>query len=105
MFCITYDSAMGKDAKKFVLHNKDGNQHKFIQPARGLYYCDVSVNSKKNDFALVNTVADNETNYSKKDVKKAYKARNFQKTIGNASTKTLLQIVDNHKLKNFPITR
>ena len=30
---------------------------------------------------------------------------NFQQTIGNVSTNTLLQIVDNHKLKNCPITR
>ena len=44
-------------------------------------------------------------NYFKKDVKKAYKARNFWQTTGNASTKTLLQMVDNHELKNCPITR
>ena len=55
--------------------------------------------------ALVNTVADNEKQYSKKDVRKAYKARNFQQTIGNKSTKDLLQIVDNHELKNCPVTR
>ena len=105
MFPITYDSAMGTDANTFVVHKKDGNQQKFVQSTRGLYYCDVSDNSKKSAFALVNTAANNEKNYSKKDVKKAYKARNFQQTIGNVSTKTLLQIVDNHKLKNCPITR
>ena len=38
-------------------------------------------------------------------VKKSSKARNFEQTIGNASTKTLLQIVDNHDLKNCSITR
>ena len=100
MFHITYDSAMGTDANTFVVHKKDSNQHNFIQLTRGLYYCDVSDNSNKNAFTLVNTVADNEKNYSKKYVKKAYKARNFQQTIGNVSTKTLLKIVDNHKLKN-----
>ena len=88
MFRITYDSSMGTYANTFVVHKKDGNQRKFIQSARGLYYCDVSVNSKKNDFALVNTVAENEKNYSKKYAKKAYKIRNFQQTIGNAITKT-----------------
>ena len=96
---------MDTDANTFVVHKKDGNQRKFIQSTRGLYYCDVSDNSKKNDFALVNTVADNEKNYSKKDVKKSYKVRNFQQTIGNVSTKALLQIVDNHEMKNCPITR
>ena len=38
-------------------------------------------------------------------MKKSYKARNFQQTIDNVSPKTFLQIVDNHKLKNCPITR
>ena len=105
MFLITYDSAMGTDANTFGVHKKDDNQLKFIQSNRGLYYCDVSDNSRKNYFTLVNTVAENEKNNSKKDVKKAYKARNFQQTIGNVSTKTLLKVVDNHELKNCPITR
>ena len=96
---------MGTYANTFVVHAKDSNQHNFIQLTRGLYYCDVSDNSKKNSFALVNTIAKNKENYSKKDVKKTYKARNFQQTISNVITKTLLQIVDNHELKNCPITR
>ena len=77
-FRITYDIAMGTNANTFVVQKKDGNQRNFIQSTRGLYYCDVSDNSKKNDFALVNTVAKNEKNHSKKYVKKSYKACNFQ---------------------------
>ena len=53
---------MGTDTNTFVVHKKDGNQRKFIQSTRGLYYCDVSYNIKKNSFAIVNTVADNEKN-------------------------------------------
>ena len=105
IFRITYDSAMDTYSNTFVVHKKDGNQQKFVQLTWGLYYCDVSDNSKKNYFALVNTIANNKKHYSKKAVKKAYKARNFQQTIGKVSTKTLLQIADNHELKNFPITR
>ena len=104
MFCITYDSAMGRYANNFVVHKKDGNKLKFIQSERGLYSCDVSINSKKYAFALVNTVAKNEYFFSKKDVNEAYKARNLQQTIINASTKKLPQIVDNQDLKNCPIT-
>ena len=77
MFRIKYDSAMGKYSNTFVLHKKDGNQRKFIQSAQGLYDCDVSVDRKKNAFALVNTVAENKNFFSKKYVKKAYKARNI----------------------------
>ena len=51
---------MGTGANTFVVHHKDGNQHKVIQSSQGLYYCGVSVKSKKNAFALVNTVAENE---------------------------------------------
>ena len=91
---------MGTDSNTFVVHKKDVNQHKLIQSTRGLYYCDVLDNSKKNAFALVNTVAKNEKNYSNKDMKNSYKPCHFQKTIGNVSTKKLLQILDNHKLKN-----
>ena len=60
IFRITYSSAIVTDAKTFVVHKKDGNQRKFIKLTRGLYYCDVLDNSKKNAFALVNTVSDNE---------------------------------------------
>ena len=77
MFRITYHSVMGTYANTFLVHKKDDNRRKFVQSTRGPYYCDVSDNSKKNSFKLVNTVAKNEKNYSKKDVKKAYKARNF----------------------------
>ena len=105
MFRITYGSDMGTDANNFVVHKKGSNQRKLIQSNRGLYYFDVSENSKKNAFALVNNVAENEKNFSKKDVKKSYKAHNFQQTHGNVSTKTLLQILDNHELNNWPIIR
>ena len=68
---------MGIDVNTFVVHNKDGNPLEFVQSTRGLYYCDVLDNRKKNAFALVNAVANKEKNYSKEDVKKAYKAHNF----------------------------
>ena len=51
---------MGTDDNNFVVYKKDVNQRKFIQWVQGLYYCDVSVNNKKNDFTLVNAVKDNE---------------------------------------------
>ena len=88
---------MGTDANTFVVHKKDGSQRKFIQSNRSLYYCDVSDNSKKNYFALVNNVAKNDKSYSKKDVNKAYKARNFQKTIGNVSDR----VQDSLKNKSY----
>ena len=47
MFHITYDRAMGTYANTFVVHKKYGKQRKFVQSTRGLYYCDVSHNSKK----------------------------------------------------------
>ena len=62
IFRISYYSSMGIDANTFVVHKKYGNQRKFIQLTRGLYYCDVSDNSKKIYFALVNTVSKNERN-------------------------------------------
>ena len=57
MFRITYNIAMGTDDNNFLLHKKYGNQRKFIQPTRGLYYCYVSENIKKSAFALLNNVA------------------------------------------------
>ena len=95
---------MGRYANNFVVHKKDGKKLKFIQSEQGLYTCDVSVNSKKYAFVLVNTVANNDKMFSKKDVNEAYKARNIQQTTRNASTKKLIQIVENQDLKNCPIT-
>ena len=62
MFRITYGSAMGTEANTFVVQKNYGNQHKFVQSTRDLYYCDVSDNRKKHAFALVNIVPENEKN-------------------------------------------
>jgi hypothetical protein len=54
---------------------------------------------------LINTVASNETKYTKSAYSCAVLAHHLQWIIGRPSTRTLLWIVDDNLLPNCPITR
>jgi hypothetical protein len=55
--------------------------------------------------ALVNTVSENQSQYTNRDYNRAVLARNIQKMIGRPSTRAFIKIVDGNLLPNCPITR
>jgi hypothetical protein len=54
---------------------------------------------------MVNTVANNQSNYTKRDYSRAVLARKIQKMMGRPSTCDFLRHVDNNLLPNCPINR
>jgi hypothetical protein len=67
----------------------------------GLFYMD-TIN---HGVTMVNTVADNQSSYTKRDYLRAALARKIQKMMGRPSTFDFLRYVDNNLLPNCPITR
>jgi hypothetical protein len=96
---VTYDS---KAEKAFIVHKNDGDNRRFTQSEKGLFYLDTAENSGT---VLVNTVADKKSNYTNRNYKQALLARKIQNMIGRPSLRSFLQIVENNLLKNCPVNR
>jgi hypothetical protein len=98
---VTYDSMA---EKAFVMHKADGNERRFKQSEKGLFYLDTN---KKSGTVLINTVAGNKISYTKRKrtYKQAMLAQKVQNMIGQPFLSSFLKIVENNLLKNCPISR
>jgi hypothetical protein len=94
---ITYDSATDNG---FVVHKSDGETRNFKKSRNGLVYLDVT---DRTGTVLLDTVANNETRYTKRAYKQAEIARKIQNMLGRSSTKAYLCIVDENLLKDCPV--
>jgi hypothetical protein len=97
---VTYDS---DDDNSFKVLKPDGTMRIFSQSDRGLYYMDTATNN--DGLALVNTVADNRSRYTRRDYSRAVYARKLQAIIGRPNTRHYMDIVDRNLLPNCPISR
>jgi len=97
---VVYDS---KDGHAFRVHKADGSVRTFNKSERGLFYMDTDGNAE--GITLINTVANNRSNYTNRDYSRAVLARQIQKTIGRPSTRAFISIVENHLLPNCPIMK
>lgn len=98
-FRVTFDSASGNC---FQVHKDDGRILQFLESDRRLYYFDTK--NRTEEFALINTVADNESKVSAYDLSQAKKARALQCRIGRPSTKDFINYVKTKQIVNCPIT-
>jgi hypothetical protein len=101
-FPVTFDSTNGKT---FKMKRKDGSYREFIQADSGLFYSIMDEKEPEQGTALINTVDDNKSKYSKHDYMQAVLARKIQATIGRPSTADFIRIVDDRLLPNCPITK
>jgi len=111
-FRITYDSENGN---QFVVHLRNGKNQVFSQSKAGLYYSVVRGNTKQSaikrkvksieNHTTLNTVADNKTNYTKREIMRASLARRIHKTIGHPSLRKFIDIVVSNQLPNCPIVK
>jgi hypothetical protein len=95
---ITYNSA---DGNRFIVSKHDGGTRIFEQSNRGLIYMD----KFDHGVTMVNTVANNQSSYTKRDCSRAVLARKIQEMMGRPSTRDFLRYVDNNLLPNCPINR
>jgi hypothetical protein len=96
---VTYDSDGGN---KFIVNKSDGTVRVFNESGRGLYYLDTNANVSA---AMVNTVADNKSNYTNRMYERAVLARHIQKLIGRPTSAEFMKIVSLNLIPNCPVTR
>jgi hypothetical protein len=96
---VTYDS----DDLMFVVHreseskpNMEFNMHK-----SGLHYYDPT---KENHLTFVNTVLENKTGFTKRQIKCAEIARNLYKTLSYPSMNDFKWVIRSNQIKDCPLT-
>ena len=98
---IKYDC----DNNSFVVKSvRDDREFKFPCSDHGLYSL---MNVEEGDHApviMVNTVKQNMSRYSNRQIRRATEARRFQQTIGNVSDETLKEIIKNGMIMNCTVT-
>jgi hypothetical protein len=101
-FPVVYNS---EEENVFKMKRKDGSYREFQQADSGLYYSVMNEKETGEATALINTVDDNKSKYSKYDYMQAVLARKIQATIGRPSTGDFIRIVENKLLPNCPISK
>ena len=99
LYPITFDS---NEEDAFLVHKNDGSVLKFIKSKKGLYYYDVR-NAKRKETLLLNSVDDNETLFSKRQLKRAKLAMKIYGMVGRPGYQSFKQMIRSNLLKNCPI--
>jgi Reverse transcriptase (RNA-dependent DNA polymerase)/Zinc knuckle len=94
---VTYNS---QDGNEFLLKGPDGSEVEFKQSEQGLFYIDMATKGS----IFVNTVADNKSRYTRREIARADLARRLQQMIGRPSTHDYINIVNKNLLLNCPVT-
>ena len=99
IFTITYDSANGNE---FCMHKGNGEDRLLRQSENGLYFWNARTFNQE-EVVLINTVENNSSRYSNRELSQAKIARKLQRTIGRPSYKEYQKIVNNKRLNNCPL--
>jgi hypothetical protein len=67
---VTYDSRNGDSPNQFCVHKENGDQRRFKQSRRGLYYLDTA-SSENHTVLAVSTVENNKSKYADRDYTRA----------------------------------
>jgi hypothetical protein len=96
---IIYDS----DNLMFVVHRESASKPnmEFRMHESGLHYYDTR---KEQQIAFVNTVSENKTGFTKRQIKCAELAQNMYKTLSYRSMKDFKWVIHSNQIKDCPIT-
>jgi hypothetical protein len=101
---VTYDSCNGDSPNQFYVHKENGNQRRFKQSRRGLYYLDTA-SSENHTVLAVSTVENNKSKCPDRDYTRATLACKIQILVGRPELKDFLHYIEGNSLPNCPITR
>ena len=91
-----------------LVHRKDKSILRFVQCPSGLYYYDVAIKTKPAAshyrFSFLNTVAQNKSLYTAREIKGADKARALQRRIGYPSQQQFEHALKTNLITNCPVT-
>ena len=95
--------------KRFYLTNKEGKEISFNKvtvdaEGNGLYIVDYTADFEEKKIAAIATVEDNKTNYTRREVKLAAKAKEFLKNLAYPSINDAIKIIESGTLMDCPIT-
>ena len=99
MYRVTYDSAK---EKAFIVHGTNSGDKKFIRSTGGLHYYDTK--KENSQFIMMQTVKENESIYSKRDLMNAKKAINLYHAIGRPGYKAFYDTLQKGLIRNCAIT-
>jgi hypothetical protein len=103
---VTYDSRSrnGDSPNQLCVHKENGDQRRFKQSRRGLYYLDTA--SSENPTVLaVSTVENNKSKYANRNCTRATLACKIQILVGRPELKDFLRYIEGNSLPNCLITR
>jgi hypothetical protein len=102
---VTMDSAI---APSFHVHKLDGTTMVFSKFASGLYYHDtakiLNTNSTINAYTLLNTIANNKTLFTRREIEGADKARTLYQQLGRPSERFFQKVLSQRLINNCPVT-
>jgi hypothetical protein len=101
---VTYDSRGGDSPNKFCVHTENGDQRKFKQSRRGLYYLDTA-DPEHHTVIAISTVESNKSKYTDRYYSRAKLAHKVQILVGRPALKDFLRFIDGNSIPNCPITR
>jgi hypothetical protein len=95
---VTYDS----DDLMFILHQESESKPnmEFKMHKSGLHYYDPR---KEHHITFVNTVLENKTGFTKRQIKCAEITRNLYKTLSYPSMKDFKWVIRSNKIKDYPV--
>jgi hypothetical protein len=102
-FIDQYRVTYGSDDLMFVVHRESESKQnmEFKMHKSGLHYYDPI---KEQHLNFVNTVSENKTGFTKRQIKCAEIARNLYKTLSYPSMKDLKWVIRNKQIKECPLT-
>jgi hypothetical protein len=100
---VTYGSRGGDSPNKSCVHKESGDQWKFKQSRRELYYLDTA-GPEHHTVLAVSTVESNKSKYADRDYSRAKLARKLQILVSRPELKDFLRFIDRNSIPNCPIT-
>ena len=96
-----------------IVHMPDGQTMKFVEFESGLYYYDTAARGNFNsnpqltnytDHSFLNTVDDNKSFFTKREVRAADNARSLYRKLGRPSEAAFQRVLKNNLIHNCPVT-
>lgn len=103
-FRVTYDDGYSTKKSRFIVHKPDGETRVFHESKDGLHYMKAYRSEHDHSNVLTTTVAERQSQYTKREIKKAKMAGKIQIIIGRPSTADYKKIIKTNALPNFPVT-
>ena len=99
-FRVTLDTAI---EPAFIVHNTSTGTKKFIRSKSGLHCYNILSNNKRKEFTMIQTVKQNKTMFSKRELSQADRAMKIYQTVGRPGYKAFFDMLQKGQLHNCTV--